>query len=83
MVQQVKAVKTSESYKYGTLWFRCNLCGDMFSHIIHFEKYDFYACIPRNCPSCGHEFVNGMERLHEATRLSQGSRLDMGGDDKG
>ena len=73
MVQQVKAVKCSESYKDGTSWYRCNLCGDMFSHIIHFEKYDFYACIPRKCPSCGHKFVNGMERLDEARRLQQDS----------
>ena len=65
MEQQIKnscrAIKTHDNFKQGITWYRCNLCGDMFSNMVHFESWDFYYCIPRSCPNCGIKFINGME----------------------
>lgn len=44
-------------------WYRCNICNDMFQPIVHYEKWDFYHCIPKCCPHCGVEFKNGMEEI--------------------
>lgn len=68
MVQQItsnaKAVKVS-SNREGDPWFKCNLCGDMFRAMVHFEEWDFYYCIPRSCPNCCVSFQNGMQNLDE------------------
>jgi len=60
MVQQinVKAIKVGN---HG--WYKCNLCGDMFMPIVHFTSWDFYNCLPRVCPNCGHKFSNGMSEV--------------------
>lgn len=67
MVQQIianncKAIKVSESNN-GMNYYRCNVCGDMFGHMVHFEEWDFYTCIPRKCPNCGLSFSNGMKEI--------------------
>lgn len=63
----IKAIVVTEN-KEAERWlerkvYRCNLCGDMFGPMIHFEDFDFYACVPRRCPNCGELFVNGMREI--------------------
>ena len=65
MVQKIEAlaIKVSEQKDDDIAWYRCNKCHDMFSHMVHFEEWDFYYCIPRRCPNCGIPFKNGMKEI--------------------
>lgn len=45
------------------IWFRCNKCNDMFQFYEHFDGVIYCDTIPKFCPNCGENFINGGVKL--------------------